>query len=96
MSPLTEKNQQHPQASQDRLISQRLLVEEPTDFNLVELARLRIRYQGFPGATEIKADLDQALKRWQLTESELFEQTRKLHQQGGLYKPRSTKKEDWT
>lgn len=96
MSPITEKNQQHPQANQDRQISQRLLTADPTDLNLVELARLRIRYQGFPGAADIKADLDQALERWQLTESELFETTRKLHHQGGLYKPRSSKKDDWT
>ncbi len=96
MAATPEKTQQHPQASQDRLISQRLLSEEPTDLNLVELARLRIRYQGFPGAADIKTDLDQALKRWQLTETELFTRTRKLHQLGGLYKPRSTKKDDWT
>ncbi|MDS3860954.1 DUF3288 family protein [Thermosynechococcaceae cyanobacterium BACA0444] len=96
MSVTSQKIQQHPQASQDRAISQRLLTEEPTDLNLVELARLRIRYQGFPGAADIKADLDQALARWQLSELELFARTRQLHQQGGLYKPRSSKKDDWT
>lgn len=96
MSASLPKTQQHPQASQDRAISQRLLTEEPTDLNLVELARLRIRYHGFPGAEDIKANLDQALTRWQLTETELFSRTRQLHQQGGLYKPLSTKKDDWT
>lgn len=96
MSASLQKPQQHPQASQDRAISQRLLTEPATDLNLVELARLRIRYQGFPGAENIKADLDQALLNWELSESELFTRTRQLHQQGGLYKPRSTKKDDWT
>ncbi|MGB6167424.1 MAG: DUF3288 family protein, partial [Geitlerinemataceae cyanobacterium] len=59
--------QQHPQAQKDRAIVNTLIAEEPTDYNLSELARLRIRYRGFPGARDIQNDLDIALQNWQLT-----------------------------
>ncbi|MDG2990702.1 DUF3288 family protein [Candidatus Synechococcus calcipolaris G9] len=91
-----QKEQQHPRAGGDRLISERLLQGEATDYHLVELGRLIIRYQGFPGAKDIQANLKAALDRWQLTEAELFEQTRAIHQRGGLYKVSSNKKDDWT
>ncbi|MEY3221837.1 MAG: hypothetical protein RLZZ203_693, partial [Cyanobacteriota bacterium] len=36
------------------------------------------------------------LQRWGLTEAELFEKTRQLHAQGGIYKSRGKKEEqDW-
>ncbi|MEY3333462.1 MAG: hypothetical protein RLZZ176_1762, partial [Cyanobacteriota bacterium] len=60
------------------------------------LARLKIRYQGFPGARDIQTNLDKVLQRWGLTEAELFEKTRQLHAQGGIYKSRGKKEEqDW-
>ena len=61
-----QKDQQHPLWKADREIVDRLLTEEATDLNLAELGRLRIRYNGFPGARDIQTDLDKALKRWKL------------------------------
>jgi hypothetical protein len=90
------KEQQHPQWSSDRQVVNRFLVEEPTDFNLAELARLTVRYRGFPGGRDIQADLEKTRQRWKLTEEELFEKTREIHERGGLYSVRSNKREDWT
>lgn len=55
------KDQQHPQWESDRQVTNALLSAEPTDYNLAELARLRIRYRGFPGARDIQADLEKIL-----------------------------------
>jgi hypothetical protein len=55
-----------------------------------------MRYQGFPGARDIQKDLDKALQQWGLTEAELFEKTRQIHNLGGIYKSRGKKEEqDW-
>jgi hypothetical protein len=90
------KDQQHPLYNRDRPLIDILLAQEPTDNNLAELARMRIRYQGFPGARDIQKDLDQVLKRWGLTEAELFAKTREIHDRGGIYKSRGKKEEqDW-
>ncbi|PSN11281.1 DUF3288 domain-containing protein [filamentous cyanobacterium CCT1] len=90
------KDQQHPQYKTDRQVVSQLLAGDATDLNLVELARLMIRYDGFPGARDIQADLKKALSRWQLTESELFEKTRAIHQQGDVYKGLGRGREDWS
>ncbi|QLE54696.1 DUF3288 family protein [Nostoc sp. TCL26-01] len=90
------KDQQHPQYNRDRSFVNILLTQTATDQNLAELARLRIRYQGFPGARDIQQDLDKVLQQWGLTESQLFEKTRQLHQVGGIYKSRGKREEqDW-
>ncbi|AFZ23735.1 Protein of unknown function (DUF3288) [Cylindrospermum stagnale PCC 7417] len=90
------KDQQHPLYNRDRPFIDILLTQEATDYNLAELARLKIRYQGFPGARDIQQDLDKALQRWGLTESELFEKTQALHKVGGIYQSRGKKEEqDW-
>lgn len=94
--PSTEpKDQQHPLWQTDRQIVNRLLQETTNDLNLAELARLRIRYQGFPGARDIQADLDRLLERWQLTEAELFRKTRQIHAKAQVYCQRTTQREDW-
>lgn len=95
MSDIT-KDQQHPQYKTDRQVVNQLLAGEATDFNLVELARLMTRYEGFPGARDIQTDLKKALNRWQLTEAELFEKTRAIHQQGEVYKGLGRGREDWS
>lgn len=90
------KDQQHPLYNRDRPLINSLLSQEATDYNLAELARMRIRYQGFPGARDIQQDLDKVLQRWGLTEAELFAKTRAIHQVGGIYKSRGKKEEeDW-
>ena len=92
------KDQQHPQEKRDRQIVERLLQGEPDDYNQVELARLRIRYDGFPGARDIQQNLDAVLRRWQITEEQLFEATRKLHEIGQVYRSgdSSQGQEDWS
>jgi hypothetical protein len=90
------QDQQHPQYKSDRQVVSQLLAGEATDYNLVELARLIIRYQGFPGARDIQADLQKALSRWQLTEQELFAKTRAIHHQGEVYRGLGRGREDWS
>lgn len=91
------KEQQHPQYSQDSITVASLFQEGPTDLNLAELARLRIRYQGFPGARDIQAKLDQIMEMWELNEEELFQKTRAIHEAGGIYESRGKKEEqDWS
>lgn len=96
MAPPENKDQQHPLWSRDRQIVNTLLEGEPTDLNLAELARLRTRYCGFPGARDIQADLDKALQKWQLSEEQLFERTRQIHAVGQVYKGRGSQREDWS
>jgi hypothetical protein len=93
---MDKQDQQHPQYSSDRQIVSALLQGEPTDYNLAELARLRIRYNGFPGARDIQTDLDKVLKQWQLSEDELFAKTRQLHHTNPVYRKRGIQQEDWT
>jgi len=95
MAPTEPKDQQHPLWRSDRQIIDRLLQEAANDLNLAELARLRIRYQGFPGARDIQADLDRLLERWQLTEADLFSQTRQIHATSQVYRQRTNQREDW-
>jgi len=93
------KDQQHPQYSRDRELVNQLLQSQPdTTLHLAELARLRIRYCGFPGARDIQRDLDMILGQWQMTEEELFEKTRQLHAEGPMYKGRANRQdqEDWS
>lgn len=90
------QNQQHPQWAGDRRIVDALLAGTATDFNLAELARLRIRYNGFPGAHDIQQDLDTVLRQWELTEDQLFEKTRALHQNQQIYQTKDSRQEDWS
>ena len=87
--------QKHPQYITDRKIVDTLLQREATALNLVELARLKIRYQGFPGAWDIQQDLEKVLQAWNLTEESLFNATRAIHAQGLVYKNRNSDQEDW-
>ena len=91
-------DQQHPLYSSDRQTVDKLFDEGPTDYNLAELARLKIRYNGFPGARDIQADLEKLLHQWELTEAELYQKTRQLHANSRIYQVRSNKKEeeDWS
>ena len=73
------RDQQHPLYGTDRQIVNTLLNETMTDHHLAELARLKIRYRGFPGARDIQKDLEIVLEKWQLTDEQLFSKTRELH-----------------
>ena len=97
MTSVSEKDQQHPLHSRDRQIIDNLMSGQATDYNLAELARLRIRYYGFPGARDIQRDLDKVMQLWGFTETALYEKTRQIHANGPIYKGRARKgeEEDW-
>lgn len=91
------KDQTHPQERRDRETVNRLLNGERNPHSMAELARLRIRYLGFPGAREIQRDLDNVLYHWGMQEEELFTITRELHAKGQVYTNRGKdEKEDWS
>lgn len=97
MASSTEgKDQQHPLWSRDRQVVNTLLQEQPTDYNLAELARLKIRYSGFPGARDIQQDLEKVMKQWNFTEATLFAKTREIHATSQVYRGRGSKREDWS
>lgn len=92
-------DQKHPQSKQDRVTVNSLLQVQvnPSELNLVELARLIIRYRDFPGARDIQQDLQVVLDTWQLTEAELYARTRVIHAAGMVYRRTATgEQQDWT
>jgi hypothetical protein len=92
-------DQKHPQSKQDRSTVNSLLQVQlnPSELNLVELARLIIRYRNFPGARDIQRDLQVILDTWQLTEAELYTKTRTIHATGMVYRRTATgEQQDWT
>jgi Protein of unknown function (DUF3288) len=99
MADQNKQPQKHPQEKIDREEVERLLTSNsPTPVDLADLARLRIRYRGFPGAKAIQANLDLLLTKWQLTEEELFAKTRNLHDREQIYQVKARKyeeQEDW-
>ena len=75
---MTEQ-QTHPLYEADREVADRLLAaESPTDADLVDAARLLMRYEGFPGADDIKDDLAKAVRLWGLDRDGLHERTRAI------------------
>ncbi len=91
--------QKHPQSKHDRATVNDLLQVQlnPSELDLVELARLIIRYRDFPGARDIQRDLQVVLDNWQLTEAELYTQTRAIHVTGMVYRRTATgEQQDWT
>ena len=92
------KDYLHPQYRKDRDTLNSIMTGPPDDLTLAELARLRIRYDGFQGARDIQSDLDKMLTKLGMTEAELFEKTRAIHTSGeGIFKPTWLKKgEDWS
>jgi hypothetical protein len=95
---MIEQDQQHPREAKDRIVIDELLQSEPNDYHLVELARLIIRYQGFPGARSLKRDLQTILDNWLLTEEKLYQKARAIHNQKKIYRDRiqSDRQQDWT
>ncbi len=78
--------QAHPLYATDREVVDGLLAAEtPTDGQLVDLARLLIRYDGFPGADDLHDDLARTLRLWGLDREELHQRTRALWAAG--YRP---------
>ena len=93
-----DRDRQHPREAKDSIVINNLLQGEPNDYNLAELARLIVRYRGFPGARNIQQNLEKILHNWQLTEEELYQKTRVIHRQQKIYSDRfkTDSKQDWT
>ena len=80
------QNQSHPLHGIDRENIDRLLAKDsPANEDLVDLARLLIRYKDFPGAHDLKTDMDKAMKHWGLSRDSLNEKARSLWNKG--YRP---------
>lgn len=69
--------QSHPLHALDRDVVDRLLAAEtPADADLIDAARLLMRYQGFPGADDLQDDLERVLRLWGLDREALHLRTR--------------------
>ena len=83
---MAELQQAHPLYAKDRdLVDQLLAVAVPADGHLVDLARLLSRYEGFPGADDLRDDLAKTLRLWDLSRVELHGRTRAIWADG--YRP---------
>ncbi|MEB3307057.1 MAG: DUF3288 family protein [Cyanobacteriota bacterium] len=72
-------DQGHPLHSLDRdLVDALLAVEKPGDSQLVDAARLLMRYDGFPGARDLQDDLAKLLRLWGLDREALHTKTRAI------------------
>jgi hypothetical protein len=71
--------QSHPLHALDREVVNGLLAAAtPSDEQLVDLARLLMRYQGFPGAQDLQDDLERLLRLWGLDRQALHSRTRAI------------------
>ena len=78
-----KSEQSHPLYATDRDHVDRLMAKEsPADGDLVDLARLFIRYEGFPGALDLQSDMHKTLNLWGIRREELNALTRKLWNEG--------------
>ena len=85
--------QNHPLYSTDRGNLDRLIGKDsPETIDLVELARLIIRYQDFRGAEDLNSDMDKLLKKWSINRENLEEMTKKIWSEG--FRPTSSSSPD--
>tara|TARA_B100000965_G_scaffold229153_1_gene191881 strand:- start:994 stop:1290 length:297 start_codon:yes stop_codon:yes gene_type:complete len=67
----------HPLHNTDKEIIDSLIVKiTPEEVDLINLARLINRYEGFQGEEDLKNDLKKILKFWKISKDELFSKTR--------------------
>ena len=77
------EDQSHPLHDGDRdRVDALLACEEPGDAQLVDAARLLMRYQGFPGARDLQDDLAKVLRLWGLDRDALHARTRAIWASG--------------
>ncbi len=82
----------HPLHATDKKIIDSLITKEtPEDFDLINLARLINRYHDFPGEIEIKEDIQKTLKFWNISQENLFSQTKNLWSNN--FRPSNTNKD---
>ncbi|NJL01755.1 MAG: DUF3288 family protein [Spirulinaceae cyanobacterium SM2_1_0] len=92
-----QTDQQHPQEQTDQALVERILQAGQTDQNLIEVARLHIRYQNFPGARALQQQLAQILQAWGLSETELMARSRQLYVSGQVARQRQREEQqDWS
>ena len=85
--------QNHPLYLTDRENLDRLCaIETPAPIDLVELARLLIRYQDFIGAEDLNSDMEKLLKKWSINREKLEGITRKIWADG--FRPTSSSSSD--
>ena len=85
------EEQNHPLHSSERLTVDRLLaVQQPADDHLVDAARLLMRFEGFPGAQDIRDDLARLLRLWNLDRDSLHQRTRAIWAAGFRPAPASS------
>jgi len=83
---MDENQQSHPLYGTERDLVDRLLATEaPADADLVELGRLLMRYEGFPGALDLQEDLQKTLRLWGVSREQLHQRTRAIW--AGGYRP---------
>ena len=74
-----EDDQIHPLHDTDKNIIDDLIVKQiPEEIDLINLARLIIRYKNFPGERILKSDLEKIIKFWNISEEILFAKTREI------------------
>jgi len=79
-------SQNHPLYAQDRaLVDEILAQDKPNDHAITTAGRLFVRYNGFPGANDIKADLDACLVKWGMDHDGLNSRCKKIWFNG--YRP---------
>ena len=79
-------SQNHPLYKTDRELIDALLAQsKPDDHAITTAGRLFVRYTGFPGAKDIKADLDACLTQWGMDRNELNSRCMKIWHSG--YRP---------
>ena len=77
--PESPPEQSHPLHATDRLVIDSLLaVASPGEQELVDAARLLQRYDGFPGASDLRDDLERVLRLWKLDRPSLQKRTRAI------------------
>tara|TARA_B100000700_G_C15059434_1_gene864750 strand:+ start:2265 stop:2564 length:300 start_codon:yes stop_codon:yes gene_type:complete len=77
------EEQTHPLYSTDREIIDRMLSKKsPNESDFVDLARLNLRYGGFPGATDLKDDIKKILNFWGLSIKELNQKSKEIWKSG--------------
>ena len=78
-----DKSQNHPLYQTDREHVDRLSSKyPPEDIDLIDLARLIIRYEDFEGADDLKVDMKKIMKKWNFNRDELEIKTREIWSNG--------------
>ncbi len=86
VDPQPAQEQNHPLYSIDRDHVDRLLAKNaPEDEDIVDLARLLLRYEDFPGALDLQSDMVKTLELWGLTRERLNALARQIWSNG--YRP---------